>query len=322
MFCAVCAFLLRVGESPHTLEACPLHELYEFLEVFLCLTREANEQCCAQMQTRHLLADALYELHCLRLSNMAMHTCEHIVGDVLQSDVEILANVRLLTNNVKQFKRELVRISVVQTNPLHTLYICDVRDKVGDMTFAVDVHSVVCQFLSDNLELLHATCHQFAYFLKYLLLRTADVLTSDNWYSTISTTAVATLANLYVGIVMRRSDMASTRACRLFGLAEVGKQLLEVELTIVLIHLRNFLFELLLIALRETTHHEEFAYLSLLLCLNEFKDGVYALLLCVFNEAACIDNNNFALDALRIVGAMISSLPEECHQLLAVDKVL
>ena len=180
MFCAVCAFLLRVGESPHTLEACPFHKLYEFLEVFLCLAREANEQCCAQMQTRHLLADALYELHCLRLSNMAMHTCEHIVGDMLQSDVEILANVRLLTNNVKQFKRELVRISVVQTNPLHTLYICDVRDKVGDMTFAVNVHSVVCQFLSDNLELLHATCHQLAHLLKYLLFRTAYVLAGDN----------------------------------------------------------------------------------------------------------------------------------------------
>ena len=121
---------------------------------------------------------------------------------------------------------------------------------------------------------------------------------------------------------MRRSDVACTRACRLFGLAEVGKQLLEVELTIVLIHLRNFLFELLLIALRETTHHEEFAYLALLLCLNEFENGVYALLLCVFNEAACIDNNNFALDALRIMGAMITSLLEKCHQFLAVDKVL
>ena len=122
------------------------------------------------------------------------------------------------------------------------------------MTFAVDVHSVVCQFLSDNLELLHATCHQFAYFLKYLLLRTAYVLAGDNWYGTIGTTAVATLANFYIGVVVRRSDVACTRACRLFGLAEVGKQLLEVELTIVLIHLRNFLFELLLIALLSLIH--------------------------------------------------------------------
>ena len=134
------------------------------------------------------------------------------------------------------------------------------------------------------------------------------MLAGDNWYGTISTTAVATLANFYIGVVVRRSNVACTRACRFFGLAEVGKQLLEVELTIVLIHLRNFLFEFLLIALRETTHHEEFAYL--------------ALLFCLLNEAACVDHNDFALDALRIMGAMITSLLEKCHQFLAVDKVL
>ena len=253
---------------------------------------------------------------------MAVHTCEHIVGDVLQSDVEILANVRLLANYVEQFERELVRISVVQTNPLYALYICNVRDKIGDVTLAIDVHTIICKFLSDYLELLHAISHEFAHLLQNLLLRTADMLTGDDRYSTIGTTAVASLANLYVGIVMRRSDMASARACRLFGFAEVGKQLLEVELAVIFVHLRNLLLELLLIALRETTHNKEFAYLALFLSLNEFENGVDALLLCVLNEAASVDNNNFTLDALSIVGAMISSLLEECHQLLAVDKVL
>ena len=184
------------------------------------------------------------------------------------------------------------------------------------MTLAVDIHTIICKFLSDYLEFLHAISHEFAHLLQNLLLRTADMLTGDDRYSTIGTTAVASLANLYVGIVMRRSDMASARACRLFGLAEVGKQLLEVELAVIFVHLRNLILELLLIALRETTHNEEFAYLSLLLSLNEFENGVDALLLCVLNEAASVDNNNFALDALCIVGAMISSLLEECHQVL------
>ena len=122
-----------------------------------------------------------------------MHASEHVVADVLQGDVEILAYVWLLAHHIEQIERELVWISIMQTNPLNARDVGHLADEFGDMMLAIDIHAVVGKFLSDDLELLHAVGYQFAHLVEDIFLRTGNVLARDERNGAIGAAAVAAL---------------------------------------------------------------------------------------------------------------------------------
>ena len=72
---------------------------------------------------------------------------------------------------------------------------------------AVNIYAVVGEFLSDNLKLLHAFCHQFAHLLQNLFLRTGNVLAGDDRNGAVGTVSVAALSYLDVGIMARSGEM-------------------------------------------------------------------------------------------------------------------
>ena len=48
------------------------------------------------------------EIHGILLADVAMHGCEHVVGDVLKSNIDVFADILLLLHNIEEFHRELV----------------------------------------------------------------------------------------------------------------------------------------------------------------------------------------------------------------------
>ena len=117
------------------------------------------------MYARDCFAYLLNQFYGFLLTHMTVHCIEHMVGDMLQSNIKILTDIRLFTNDIKQFQRELIGICVMKTYPLDSLDIGHITDKVSNMPLSVNINSIVSKFLCNDLELLNTITHKLSYFL-------------------------------------------------------------------------------------------------------------------------------------------------------------
>ena len=98
-------------------------------------------------------------------------------------------------------------IGIVQTNPLYPFDICHLLNQFCNMLLAIDVHTIIRQFLSNHVELLGALTHQITHLIQDLLHRTTLVLTGNQRNSTIGTMPVAPFRNLHINIMIRGRDL-------------------------------------------------------------------------------------------------------------------
>ena len=75
---------------------------------------------------------------------------------MLQSNIQIFANVLTLTHHPQQIHRKVCRIGIVQAYPLYPVNIRNPFNKLSNMLFPVDVYSIVSQLLGNHLEFLYA----------------------------------------------------------------------------------------------------------------------------------------------------------------------
>ena len=322
MYSAVGVFLFGVGEGAHQLEASPAHKFEKLLEIALRLARKAHHQRRAQVDARNGSANLLNELHRLGLRHVAAHSFQNGVGDVLQGDVEIATHLRILAHHVEQVRRKLHRIGVVQANPLHTVDFGDFPNQIGDSVASVEVKTIVGQLLRNQLQLLHAHRHQFSHFGQDFSLRATLVPPRNDGNGAVSAVAVAAFADFQVGIVRGRGNRAFPDAGRNLLFSQFAKQIHVVELPEIAVHLWNFPFQIAFVALREASHHVESLDFSLVLGLGKFQNGVDALFLGIGNEAAGVDDDDFALRTRRIVDTREAVGLELLLQEFAVNKIL
>ena len=193
--------LLGIGKGAHTLKARPFHKVHQLLEVLVGLAWESHHQRGADMDAGHLTSHPLDKCHRLRLRGVAAHTCQHMVADMLQGDIQVAAHVFLLAHHVEQAPGEMCGIGVMQTNPLHALDISHLFYEFGNTLFAIQVYAVVGQFLCDDLKLLRTLTHQPAHLVQDLLHGAALVSARNQWDGAVRTVAVTALTNLDIGIV-------------------------------------------------------------------------------------------------------------------------
>ena len=127
---------------------------------------------------------------------MTVHSFQNGIADVLQRNVEVFADVGALPDHVEELHREVVGIGVVETDPTHTRHIGHTRDELRDVAFAVNIHTVVGQFLCDDLYLRYSLSHQFPHLLQDFVHRPTLVRTCDDGNSAIGAMAVAALGYL------------------------------------------------------------------------------------------------------------------------------
>ena len=133
---------------------------------------------------------------------------------------------------------------------------------------------------------------------------------------------VTTFADLDIGIMAGRGDVTLTLAGIKLLTFKILQKFLIVEFSVPAIHLGDFCLQLSQITLRETSHHKEFLYPALCLCLCELKDGVDTLLLRIVDESAGIHDDNFTLRVIAIVRTPIAVGLHQAHQHLTVYEVL
>ena len=133
---------------------------------------------------------------------------------------------------------------------------------------------------------------------------------------------VASLTYFNIGIMVRSGYHAADAFGNRLNNTEVNKNLLVVELSIILVHLREFVLKLTLITLRQTSHYEQLLQFAFLLPFGKLQYRVYALFLGISDKTAGIYNCNLAFRILAIVVARVSVILKLLHQNLAVHKIL
>ena len=156
------------------------------------------------------------------------------------------------------------RIGIVQTNPLDALNISHLFNEFSDMLLAVDVHTVIGQFLCNNLEFTCSLTDQPAHLVENLLHGTTLMTARNERNGTIGTMAVAALCNFQISIVTRSGQdplpsspyRARSNYFKFIRVAtplhigrgkgvglQIFQQLLIVELPIPPVDLRNLCFK-------------------------------------------------------------------------------
>ena len=143
---------------------------------------------------------------------MSVHACEHVVGYVLQGDVDVFAHVWLVLDDLEQTVGELIGVGIVQPYPFHALDVGHFANQTRYLALAIKVYTIIGKLLGNDLKLFYALRNQAAHLFKNFFFGAAYVLARDKRYGTIGTTAVATFANFQVGIVAGRGNAARSVA--------------------------------------------------------------------------------------------------------------
>ena len=189
----------------------------------------------------HLRDDLFARMEALPIKYFDTHAHGDIMS-VYTNDVDTLR--QLLSQSIPQIINSLISM----TATLVTMLILNPA-----LTVISILTAVVMLLVTSNFSKLSGK-----YFIKNFILRPAYMLPRYKRYGAIGTMTVAAFAYLYVSVMMRRSQRPLTVARRHFGLAQVSKQLLIVEFTVILVNLRNLLFKFGLVSLRKASHNEEF----------------------------------------------------------------
>ena len=222
----------------------------------------------------------------------------------------------------------------MEPDPQHVLDVGHAAHQFCNARLAIEVGTIVGQFLLYDLKLLHAGLGQLLHLFQYLLYRARHMATGDQGYGAVGTVAVAAFGYLDEGIMLRRGELAlEVRAAGREGLLpllstgrgrrpQVLQQLAIIELAVKLVHLGYRLLQLLLVALRQAAHDIQAAQPPLVLGLHKLQDGVDALLLGRLDESTGVDDRNLSLRTLRVVYAVVAQLLKLTHELLRIDKIL
>ena len=235
------AIFLGVGKGSHSVELGPADKFLQLLKFRLAFAWKSHHQRGSDVDARHFTSQLLDELVGVFLIDIASHVGKDAGADVLKRDVEILADVLLLSHHSEQVHREVLGIGIVQTYPFHSLNVSHPFNEFRNLLLAVEVDAVVGEFLCNDLKLFHSLSHQVLHFCQNLLHWARMVLARGNRNGTVGTLAVASFRNLQVSIVLGSRDAALVCSTSIVSLSQVIEQLCPVELSIELVNLGNFL---------------------------------------------------------------------------------
>ena len=111
------AFFLRVTEHAQALEFRFADEGFEFGDVGLGFTGEADDKRGAYGDAGNARADAFDEIADVVTAGLALHGTEHVVADVLERDVDVAGDLRALGDGADELVAPMRGVRVKQANP-------------------------------------------------------------------------------------------------------------------------------------------------------------------------------------------------------------
>lgn len=284
--------LLRVSEDAQSVEARSFDELHKFLVLFTGFRRVAGDKGGAQGDVGNGLADAFYHIIYIGCASATSHTLEDFVVDVLDGDVQIVAELRVFFHHIQDFEGEVERVGVVQTEPFDTFHLGESLHQGGQFPFARQIDAVVGQILGDKHYLLDTLLGEFLCFFHQQRNRFGDLLVANQRDGAVGTLVVAALRNLEVGVVSRRGKQTLGGAQQLEILAfhELG-QFFESEDAV---DFGKRLLQFGLAALCEAAHNKDFLHLAALFAFQLLQNLIDGLFARVADETTRVQNHQVA----------------------------
>ena len=211
----------------------------------------------------------------------------------------------------------------MQADPFDTLHFYKGTQQICQLALFVQVQTVIGQILRDKNEFLGSFRSKLFSLRDQFFYRRTAVLSSHQWNSTETTRAITALSNLQIRKVLWRCSHTLTYQLVLIICTQYLEQLRHITRPEVGIYIRNLLFKVRLVTLRQTTCYIHLLYLTTLFLICIVQDGIDALLFGIVNEATRIDHYNIVLILFwGFVHHLFAVGFELAHQYLTVVDVL
>ena len=295
------AVLLAVGKRAHALKSCLAHEVHQFLKFLLALSGEAHHQRGADVDARHLAAQACQQVKRLLTADVAAHVGQHLVADVLQGNIQIAAHVVAARHHGQDVIGELGGVGIVQPDPFHALDIGHAVYEFGQHHAVLQVHAVGGQVLGNHVKFLDAPLGKTLHLIEQYLHGYRRVATGNQWNGAKRAKSVATLRNLQVTVMGWGGQATLIGEFVTIGVPQVGKHAFPVKLAIKTVNFGQRFNQVGTESLRQATHDKQVADFAFTFSLSQLQDGVDRLLLGISDKAAGIDHNGLAVNTVSIV---------------------
>ena len=190
--------LLAIGESSEPFEACLTAEVQQLLKLLLSFSRMPDYHSGTKRDAGHAGPEFGHQMSCPGPVDMTAHIGEHNVGDMLQRDVEMLANLGVDSHLLEHVIRKICRIRIMNADPFDAGDVRQAAYKLCQTPLFVEIYTVVGGILGNEHQLLDAPFGQVGSLLHYFLHRHGDVRPANKRYGTIGATAVTTFRNLEI----------------------------------------------------------------------------------------------------------------------------
>ena len=236
-----------------------------------------------------------------------MHAAQDHIIDVLDGQIQVLADVGGVRDHVQQTLVGLIGVAVEDAQPVHAVDGGGLAHQLGQGGMLLPVRAVAGGILGHQDVLTHALPGKLTHFTQDGVLAAGAVMAADQRDGAEGAAVVAAVADAGVGgvggggqhpVMLEEVEALGTQAV---ALMRAHRRVDGVGQLIVLVHahqqvnLGNFLQEGLLVPLGQAARHHQQPAAAGLFVAGHLQDGVDGLLLGGLNEAAGIHHQHVSL---------------------------
>ena len=264
------------GERTHPLHAGFPQEVAQLLKFFLTLAGQTGNQAGANDQTRDIIPQLLQQRPQERAIAAAVHQLQNLVVAVLDGNIQVFDNLRLLRHHPDEFIVNFIGVDIMHPHPMQPLNLAQpvqqLRQQPGMFR---KIRAIAAGVLRHHNQLLHAGISKLLCLCQHVLHPPGAVLAPQGGNHAIGALVVASFGNLDVSIVLGGGENAPGLHLRGIDAAEIanrpvfqqlfngGDNLCVAARAQQTVHLRHFLCNLSLIALGEAAGNQNLANLAL-----------------------------------------------------------
>ena len=325
------SLLGRIGEHAGPLDLFGAQEGAQLFKGSLVLIGQTRDDAGAQHQTGNTRPELGEQFREVRLVAPAVHFSQHLVAAMLDGNVEIGQDLFLPGHRVDQFLGDLVRIEVVQADPVDAADGAEFTQQFRQLVAAVQVDTVAGDVLGDDDQFLHAAAGQLLRLRQDIFHGAAAVFAPQGGDDAVGAVVVAALGDAQIRRVFRREQDAVALVHRRVDAAEKAGRAARRDLLQGIhdvhiaaaaqnaVHLGQFREDLLAVALGKAAGHQNLFDPALRLQLRGAEDMIDGLGLGAVDKAAGVDDHHVRRRVLPAQG--VAAVAHQGHHLLTVDQV-
>ena len=143
-------FLLRISENTHAIEFYGFHKICKFLKIFFGFPWKSRDKRRPDMNVWNFRSEPLNRFANRLRSRMTVHIGKNAVADVLQRNVQVIADLFFASDRLDQFLCNFVFIAVQKAYPADSFDAAEFSEQLRQNQISVQIDAVSRHILSDE----------------------------------------------------------------------------------------------------------------------------------------------------------------------------